>query len=257
MRLFQGTACTNQTFTTVFCHGLPNTDFVLSVYPFSSDSGCWKWAWSTPDCETVLVEAWTEGDKHGARVASDIVSEWINLFPGSRYRASVSRTQKNASVSMALVPGNLLCQPLKATVPPLSECLDHKPPGPYEITLEPHARLWTTLTWIIVYMCFLFGLTNPKIWKTYPNLTVTSIAVIMASHAPLTRDLGLGWYMLTSVIACSIPLLVLAFKAVSIIRKGPAEFTLPSKETTQGVGHLVTFFSIQMAVWAVSASLGK
>lgn len=243
--LYSYEPCQNQTL--LYCEGLPNTDFWVRT------STCQRrgftFGLSNPTCwDVVLHLALKEGPK--GWLVSDEAAVFLDA-PAIGMEHWVTRTAKNQTVEISFLFEG--CEPIRVQSPPLDMCV---PVGEFALSLEPHAQLWTSLTWIAVYSFYLMTLAMGT-WASYPNLSVLAQALLMASHVPLYVDLGFTWYLLTSCVACLIPLLWFSLKGLVSLCRHKQYFRLPSPHTTNGLGHLLMVVSLQLATTVAVISLGQ
>lgn len=140
---------------------------------------------------------------------------------------------------------------LHQEVPPLQRCVD---PRVYVLAIEPHAKMWSVATWIVVYGSYVFVLSRHA-WVTHPHLSVLSQAILMSTHAPLLDDLGFTWYLLASLCACVAPLVFVCVKGSWYLCRGASNFSLPSVHETSGIGFVLIMATVQAAVTGIKLSL--
>ena len=250
--LYRSHLCT-QNETLLFCEGLPNTDFTIFA---ASEQPCEHRgalvSVSRPSCLEVELEVELETGLSGWLVFPHRPEATVPLPSRSlSWKRRVSRHDVNETLWWTLVWDGGACPPQDFVSVPLSSCVS---PVTYELNLNPHAKLWTGLMWVSVYSCYLMVLVT-QAWHSYPNMAVLSQAVLMATHVPLLADLGFTWYLLTSCAACALPLMVLGSQCLCSVCFKRKYFKLPSTTTTQGVGHLGMYLSVQVATTATALSL--
>lgn len=239
--------------TLLYCAGLPNTDFWIQTQETRCESREeFSVTWRSLSC------LHTELELHAPLQGR---SGWL-VSPGSsmalpsqpfHWRHSLVRAEINHTQSWTVVWDGGSCEPLSFSLEPTKQCVN---PVVYQLQLEPHAKLWTALMWVVVYSTYLLMLTT-QAWHEYPNLSVLSQSLLMASHVPLLADLGFTWYLLTSCAACLVPLLVLLVKCSCSLCFQRKYFRLPSTKSTKGVGQIMVFLFFQVATTAAALTLKK
>ena len=241
--LYEGSLCSPQQHTVIFCSGIPNTDLNLT-YPATPAHTFPVLAVHSPDCDTVAVEE--RGGGTAYLMVSELRRAWVLR---GQPPASLEIKRPTTNTTLTLWIGEWDSEPEQQVWPPLKHCLE-PPPFSFNLQRDPMPRAVTLGAWVTVYSAYLMALLL-GVWETFPALSVMSQALLLTSHAPLLMDLSYTWYMVGSLLASALPLLVLCMRVTHGLSKNIYEFTLPSRTSVRGAGYAFIFFVCHMGWQAI------